>query len=177
MKILMIWKIAFSTSKIDISCNWWNARSRFYHWKIKFYKRTKLLKNFKFKLLTLENHKKVKKTKRKIKSKTSKAASSFNLDEDFDEYSGRPSSGSNRSFSSRRMSSPLAATRKRVTAASPEVDENMKKSFNFQKKVAAIKIEAYEPPAASTAMVSSQPTKDQMLAEIDNLLSDDSDSD
>ena len=126
-----------------------------------------------------EEEKKVKKTKRKIKSKTKAASSSFNLDDDFDEYSsGRSSSGSNKS-SSRRISSPLAATRKRVTAASPpEVDENMKRSVNVKKKAAAVKIEAYEPPAApAVSMVSSQPTKDQMLAEIDNLLSDDSDSD
>ena len=122
---------------------------------------------------------KKKKTKRKIKSKTK---SSFDLDDGFDEYSNnkekRTSSGSTSSSrsSSRRISSPIARS-KRVTM-SP--DENQNTSSNTNTKTVKTKVPkklVVEEPAAPAALMTSQPTKDQMLAEIDNLLSDDSDSD
>ena len=125
---------------------------------------------------------KSKKSKRKIKSKTTKA-SSFDLDNEFDDYSKRSSSGSTTSkTSSRRMSSPIATSRKRVTMSPPDANyENQ--TINSNKKISEISkakksiVVEDIPLAPSAPIVSSQPTKDQMLAEIDNLLSDDSDSD
>jgi hypothetical protein len=59
-------------------------------------------------------------------------------------------------------------------------DENQNTSSNTNTKTVKTKVPkklAVEEPAAPAALMTSQPTKDQMLAEIDNLLSDDSDSD
>jgi len=127
------------------------------------------------------------KSKRKIKSKTSASASSFNLDDAFDDYSGRVSSGSNKAAPLRRRlsSSPNASARGKRVAASPEdteSDENVPKSNKqiMKKKTVVqtvVKQQEIIPSAPATTMTSMQPTKDQMLAEIDNLLSDDSDSD
>ena len=119
------------------------------------------------------------KSKRRIKSKTSASTSSFKLDEEFSDFTGRISSGSNKPTSRRRISSPIAAARGKRIAASPETsvpasDENSFKHNSTKKSIVVKKESTPPPPAPMVSMVSSQPTKDQMLAEIDNLLSDDS---